>query len=203
MLRSSQGVHTIFDGEFQGEWEPNDKRCSKLVFIGKNLDKESLEKSFSECLNFSENAQRIQAVERVQKMDRTQQQLLSAAHRDDVHAIRQLLMAGAEVNYGNTVGQTALHIASLWGNASAVAALILAGANVNQKNTPTLGQQTAVHMCASRTTNPIGRLACAEALVAGGTDLTLQNDQGMVAYQYLTADGKDNFPALRVLLTPK
>ena len=30
-----QGVHMIFDGEFQGNWAPGEARCSKLVFIGK------------------------------------------------------------------------------------------------------------------------------------------------------------------------
>ncbi|GMH65986.1 hypothetical protein TrST_g8011 [Triparma strigata] len=198
-----QGVHMIFDGEFQGEWEAGEKRCSKLVFIGKNLDKAALEASFTECLNNGANAQRIEKVERMKKMERTQQQLLSAAHRDDVQAIRQLLMAGADVNFGNAVGQTALHIACLWGNASAVSALISSGADVNQKNTPTLGEQTAVHMVASRTTNPLGRVACAEALIKGGADLNLKNAQGMAPYQYLEGDGKDALPQLYEILTPK
>jgi len=45
-----QGVHMLFDGEFHGNWGEGEKRCSKLVFIGKNLDKDKLQKDFEKCL---------------------------------------------------------------------------------------------------------------------------------------------------------
>ena len=113
-------------------------------------------------------------------MERTQQALLSASQRDDVAGVRRALASGADVNHGNAMGQTALHIACLWGNASACAALVEAGGDVNRRNSPMLGRQTPVHMVASRVTNPAGRLACATALVEAGADLGLKNDQGEV-----------------------
>jgi len=46
-----QGVHMLFDGEFVGEWDvPREKRQSKFVFIGKNLNREELITSFKACL---------------------------------------------------------------------------------------------------------------------------------------------------------
>ena len=32
-----QGVHMMLDGELQREWKPDEKRNSKVVFIGRNL----------------------------------------------------------------------------------------------------------------------------------------------------------------------
>merc|ERR1712146_606896 len=74
-----QGVHMIFDGEFQSAWAAGERRCSTLVFIGKNLDKAALEKSFRECLVTPENQARIAAIERVQSMERKGKELLGAA----------------------------------------------------------------------------------------------------------------------------
>eukprot|EP00392_Amoebophrya_sp_AT5.2_P000501 g502.t1 len=46
-----QGVHMIFDGDFQGEWaEDRESRQSKFVFIGKNLNREDLEGGFRKCI---------------------------------------------------------------------------------------------------------------------------------------------------------
>eukprot|EP00937_MAST-01D_sp_MAST-1D-sp2_P000582 g582.t1 len=52
-----QGVHMIFNGEFDEKWGADEKRSSNLVFIGRNLQKEELKKSFMECI-WSEEKQR-------------------------------------------------------------------------------------------------------------------------------------------------
>jgi len=46
-----QAVHMIFNGNFDEEevWKPGEARESKLVFIGKNLDKEALKSGFHKC----------------------------------------------------------------------------------------------------------------------------------------------------------
>jgi G3E family GTPase len=41
-----QGVHMILDGDLQREWRPDEKRDSKLVFIGKELDRAKLQAGF-------------------------------------------------------------------------------------------------------------------------------------------------------------
>ena len=44
-----QGVHMLFDGQAGSAWEEGEKRCSKLVFIGKNLDRQQLQSEFNAC----------------------------------------------------------------------------------------------------------------------------------------------------------
>ncbi|MGL4496075.1 MAG: CobW family GTP-binding protein, partial [Beijerinckiaceae bacterium] len=41
-----QGVHMILDGDVQRDWKPDEKRVSRVVFIGRNLDKAAIEKGF-------------------------------------------------------------------------------------------------------------------------------------------------------------
>lgn len=46
----AQGVHDIFQGSPDRLWEPDERRINKIVFIGKNLDKDEIEKGFKSCL---------------------------------------------------------------------------------------------------------------------------------------------------------
>ena len=45
-----QAVHMILEGDFQGAWTANDKRYSRLVFIGRNLDEAGLRAGFESCI---------------------------------------------------------------------------------------------------------------------------------------------------------
>jgi hypothetical protein len=45
-----QAVHMIFNGDWGDAWEEDEERISKLVFIGKNLNKEELERDFKACM---------------------------------------------------------------------------------------------------------------------------------------------------------
>jgi G3E family GTPase len=45
-----QGVHMIFNGDFEEPWGPDEERISKLVFIGKNLDEAALRRGFEKCI---------------------------------------------------------------------------------------------------------------------------------------------------------
>ncbi|KAG6579966.1 Cobalamin synthesis protein [Phytophthora cinnamomi] len=44
-----QGVHTLFNGRFVGNWAPGEIRETRFVFIGKNLDREALTEGFLAC----------------------------------------------------------------------------------------------------------------------------------------------------------
>jgi len=44
-----QGIHMILEGDHQREWRAEENRQSRLVFIGRNLDREKLERSFAAC----------------------------------------------------------------------------------------------------------------------------------------------------------
>ena len=44
-----QGVHMLMDGDFIGSWPANEPRRSRLVFIGRGLDRMGLEEGFAAC----------------------------------------------------------------------------------------------------------------------------------------------------------
>ncbi len=44
-----QGVHMILDGDVQGDWRPDEKRISRVVFIGRNLDPVAIREGFEGC----------------------------------------------------------------------------------------------------------------------------------------------------------
>jgi G3E family GTPase len=49
-----QAVHMIFTGNFMEPWEEGEPRESKLVFIGKKLDRAELQEKFNECMATTE-----------------------------------------------------------------------------------------------------------------------------------------------------
>ncbi len=44
-----QGVHMMLDGDAQRDWKPDEKRLSKIVFIGRDLPKEQIRTGFLAC----------------------------------------------------------------------------------------------------------------------------------------------------------
>lgn len=58
-----QAVHMLFAGTFTEKWQEGEKRESKLVFIGRNLKKDSLRSRFESCLVTPEmKAKRLRAL---------------------------------------------------------------------------------------------------------------------------------------------
>jgi G3E family GTPase len=45
-----QAVHMLSEGDLQRQWKPNEKRESRIVFIGRDLDPEELRKGFLSCI---------------------------------------------------------------------------------------------------------------------------------------------------------
>lgn len=45
-----QGIHMILEGDHQREWRDDETRSTRLVFIGRNLDAEKLERTFAACV---------------------------------------------------------------------------------------------------------------------------------------------------------
>ena len=45
-----QGVHMILDGDHQRPWNKDEKRDSRLVFIGRNLPEEAIRQGFETCI---------------------------------------------------------------------------------------------------------------------------------------------------------
>ncbi len=44
-----QAVHMVMEGDFQSAWKPGEKRHSRIVFIGRDLDEAELERGFAAC----------------------------------------------------------------------------------------------------------------------------------------------------------
>ena len=44
-----QGIHMIVEGDHQRQWKPEEKRESRIVFIGRDLDGEKLKRTFEAC----------------------------------------------------------------------------------------------------------------------------------------------------------
>jgi G3E family GTPase len=44
------GVHMVFDGQLEREWPAHAPRCSRLVFIGRGLDRAEFEAGFESCV---------------------------------------------------------------------------------------------------------------------------------------------------------
>ena len=44
-----QGVHMMLDGDVQRDWKPDEKRMSKVVFIGRDLPDEAIRTGFISC----------------------------------------------------------------------------------------------------------------------------------------------------------
>merc|ERR1719326_2340822 len=45
-----QAIHMLFANSNEGEWGPDEERRCKMVFIGKNLDREELTTGFMQCI---------------------------------------------------------------------------------------------------------------------------------------------------------
>ena len=46
-----QGIHMIFDGVVSDvRWAPGEARVNRMIFIGRNLDRNELENGFRSCL---------------------------------------------------------------------------------------------------------------------------------------------------------
>ncbi|HXY90356.1 MAG TPA: GTP-binding protein [Xanthobacteraceae bacterium] len=45
-----QGVHMVLDGGHQRDWKPGEKRDSRLIFIGRELDAAAIDQGFLACL---------------------------------------------------------------------------------------------------------------------------------------------------------
>ena len=45
-----QGVHMMLDGDVQRDWKPDERRLSKVVFIGRDLPEQAIREGFRACM---------------------------------------------------------------------------------------------------------------------------------------------------------
>ncbi|KAL7486259.1 hypothetical protein ACHAW6_011856 [Cyclotella cf. meneghiniana] len=108
--------------------------------------------------------------------------ILSASQKNNAKEVRRLIERdGVPATHANIVGQTALHIASLWGSVEALRVLLEHGADPNAPNR--IAGMTPLH-CAVRGTfqsfreSLPKRLTCIRLLLEAGADPTLEDLKG-------------------------
>jgi G3E family GTPase len=45
-----QAVHMVMEGDFQRPWKSDEKRFSRIVFIGRDLDEAELQRGLAGCV---------------------------------------------------------------------------------------------------------------------------------------------------------
>ena len=115
--------------------------------------------------------------------------LLHAAKQDDIQALKKLFEEGEDVNASNVIGQTALHIAALWGNVDTLEFLLLSGADMDAQNQ---NGQTPLHFASAK-----GMSKCVQLLLGAGADPTLTTSGGRTP-----ADDAGNDRVLALLSPP-
>jgi len=118
-------------------------------------------------------------------------ELIASAASDDVPAIQRCISEGVNPNFRTSAGQTALHIAAMWGHLDALNALIAAGADLNRQNHFRNDYEsdhkwggTPLHVAAnSRKVSLYKRYRCARKLIEAGANARLLNDEEDAPHQ--------------------
>jgi ankyrin repeat protein len=112
---------------------------------------------------------------------RNDESLIQCAVKDEADVCRQRLAAGSDPSSANPMGQSALHIAAIWGSMQVGELLIEAGATVEAHNK--MGGITPL-MCAAQR----GRTEFARMLLSRGADPKTQDESGRVAFMFAEDD---------------
>ncbi|KXZ54426.1 hypothetical protein GPECTOR_5g8 [Gonium pectorale] len=108
--------------------------------------------------------------------------ILGLARDNKPDEIRRLVEGGVEVDLANEFGQTALHVAALWGNVEAVQALLDLGADASVPNSR---GQTPLHFAASAKRDP---LAVCRVLLDAGADPEAVDMMGRQPYEMANSE---------------
>ncbi|KAL4425527.1 hypothetical protein ABPG75_009543 [Micractinium tetrahymenae] len=108
--------------------------------------------------------------------------ILTQAKNNNAAGIRALVEAGVPVEFCNQIGQTALHVAALWGSVEAARELLDLGADVNIENAR---GSTPLHFAAAAKAR--ARDIC-QLLLDAGADTGLPDLQGRLPYEGAESD---------------
>jgi len=121
------------------------------------------------------------------------QAMLGASKDNDVVGVSSMLNANASPDCANTINQSALHIASMWGSLDVVRLLIAAGADPNNVNR--FGA-TPLHCAAQRGQSEVGRY-----LIVNGADPSIVAGNRLRAFEMCPdPDLRKDFGAPRTVL---
>jgi ankyrin repeat protein len=105
-----------------------------------------------------------------------------AAENGNVEMLRVLLESGADVQPGNFIQRTALHIAATNGRLEVCRLLLNWGANVDPLDWT---KETPLHDAARH-----GHLSILKLLVEMGSDVTIKNGRGQTAGELARSEGR-------------
>mmetsp|Transcript_16721 Transcript_16721/g.54439 ORF Transcript_16721/g.54439 Transcript_16721/m.54439 type:complete len:356 (+) Transcript_16721:114-1181(+) len=112
--------------------------------------------------------------------------ILSASQKNDVNAVGRCVADGISPSYANSLGQTSLHIAAMWGNVDVCRFLVANGAHVDAINH--LSNSTPLHVAASSNKDPTGRLTCAKILIHAGANAAVPDVDRFLPFQRVKGD---------------
>jgi len=115
--------------------------------------------------------------------------LMTAAQRADNRVVKALLAAGADVNYADSQGQSAIALASYKGHLTTVKTLLKAGADVNV--TPE-GKSLLMHIVKNND------LLLAQVVIAAGADVNFSDESGNTALKIAQEKGLSDLEMLLV-----
>lgn len=127
--------------------------------------------------------------------------LLSAARKGETESIRRMVeKEGVPVSHGNAMGQTALHIAVMWGHVESTTTLIELGAEVNKPNM-VFGATSLHTVLQSTKLSEEVKYQIAKILSEAGADMGLEDRNGKVPFHYIPM-GHPKVTELRRMLKP-
>lgn len=115
--------------------------------------------------------------------------LMTAAQRADNRVVKALLAAGADVNYADAQGESAIAFASYKGHLTTVKTLLKAGADVNV--TPE-GESLLMHIVKNND------LLLAQVVIAAGADVNFSDESGNTALKIAQEKGLADLEMLLV-----
>jgi len=115
--------------------------------------------------------------------------LMKVSDQGDKRLVKALLAAGADVNYSDTNGESAIAYASYKGHLTIVKALLKAGADVNVSPK---GQSLLMHIVSNND------LLLAQVVIAAGADVNFTDDQGNTALKVAQEKGLSDLEMLLV-----
>lgn len=111
--------------------------------------------------------------------------ILSAAQKNDANRIRALIHSGVPQNHSNAVGQTALHVAALWGNVEAVTELLRGGADCMPRNRLTGATPLHLVVTVGKSKAPVDRRkAVIQILIDHGANPMVTDSHGRTPADY-------------------
>lgn len=129
--------------------------------------------------------------------------LLSMAQKNEPETIRSLINEkGVPPTHANGIGQTALHVACLWGHVECVKVLVELGANVNASNSFVRATPLHTVLQSGKATAVMNQMEIVDILLKAGADPGLEDLHKSRPVAYVSPDDPNRAILLKKLKPP-